>query len=57
MHNELRKNLRDSDTRSLSRTLSRDLMHTIAAANGFAPVLPRRAPVFQFNTQEAEAVL
>lgn len=54
IHNEVRKDLRDSDIRQLNSTLSRDLVYAIAAVNGLAPDGPRRAPVFQLNTQERE---
>lgn len=54
IHNEVRKDLRDSDIRQLNSTLSRDLVYAIAAVNGLAPEGPRRAPVFQLNTQETE---
>ena len=54
IHNEVRKDLRDSDLRQIGTTLTRDLVYAVAALNGLAPEGPRRAPVFQLNAQERE---
>lgn len=54
VHNEVRKDLRDSDIRQLSTTISRDLVYAIGAINGLLPDGPRRAPVFALNAQEHE---
>jgi len=54
IHNEVRKDLRDSDLRQIGTTLTRDLVYAVAALNGLAPDGPRRAPVFQLNAQEPE---
>lgn len=54
IHNEVRKDLRDSDLRQIGTTLTRDLVYAVAALNGLAPEGPRRAPVFQLNAQEKE---
>lgn len=54
IHNEVRKDLRDSDLRQIGTTLTRDLVYAVAALNGLAPEGPRRAPVFQLNAQEPE---
>jgi len=52
VHNEVRKDLRDSDVKQIQATLTRDLIYAIAALNGLAPAGPRRAPRFKFNVQE-----
>ncbi|WP_422099102.1 DUF935 domain-containing protein [Variovorax sp.] len=54
VHNEVRKDLRDSDIRQVNTTLSRDLVYAIAAVNGLAPDGIRRSPVFRLNAQELE---
>ncbi|MDO4724714.1 DUF935 domain-containing protein [Vandammella animalimorsus] len=54
VHNEVRKDLRDSDIRQLGSTLTRDLLYPLAALNGLAPNGMRRAPVFAFKTRERE---
>ena len=54
IHNEVRKDLRDSDLRQLNSTLTRDLVYAVAALNGLAPEGPRRCPQFQLNAQEKE---
>lgn len=53
VHNEVRKDLRDSDARQLAATLSRDLVYPIAVLNGLATNL-RRAPKLRFATEEPE---
>ncbi|MBB1601572.1 DUF935 domain-containing protein [Variovorax sp. UMC13] len=54
VHNEVRKDLRDSDIRQVNSTASRDLVYAIAALNGLAPGGIRRAPQMRLNAQEAE---
>lgn len=54
VHNEVRKDLRDSDVRQLQTTMTRDLVFAIAAANGLATDGLRRSPVFRLNAQERE---
>lgn len=54
VHNEVRKDLRDSDVKQIEATLTRDLIYSIAALNGLAPDGPRRAPRMQMNVEEAE---
>ncbi len=54
IHNEVRKDLRDSDVRQINTTLTRDLVYAVAALNGLAPEGLRRSPQFQLNAQERE---
>lgn len=54
IHDEVRNDLRDADAKQIQRTLSRDLIYSIAALNGLAPNGLRRCPRFQFNLQERE---
>jgi len=54
IHNEVRKDLRDSDIKQLCSTLTRDLLYPIAALNGLAPEGVRRCPVFALNVGETE---
>lgn len=54
IHNEVRKDLRDSDVRQLNSTLTRDLVYAVAALNGLAPEGLRRCPQFKLNAQETE---
>lgn len=54
VHNEVRKDLRDSDVRQINTTMSRDLVYAIAALNGLAPDGMRRAPLLRLNAQERE---
>ena len=54
VHNEVRKDLRDSDVRQVNSTVTRDLVYAIAAVNGLAPEGVRRAPQFRLNAQEPE---
>lgn len=54
VHNEVRKDLRDSDVRQIAATLTRDLVYAIAAINGLAPDGPHRAPRWQFSIEEPE---
>jgi phage gp29-like protein len=54
VHNEVRKDLRDSDVRQLNGTLSRDLVYAIATLNGLAPDGTRRAARFVLSAQEPD---
>lgn len=54
VHNEVRKDLRDSDIRQVCSTVTRDLVYPIAALNGLAPGGLRRSPQFRLNAQERE---
>ena len=54
VHNEVRKDLRDSDIRQLCSTLTRDLLYPLAAINGLAPGGLRRCPVFRLDVGETE---
>jgi len=56
VHNEVRKDLRDSDAKQIARTLTRDLLYPMAALNGLAPNGIRRAPQFVYNLQEPEDI-
>ena len=54
VHNEVRKDLRDSDIRQVCSTLTRDLLYPIAALNGLTPDGLRRCPVFCLDACETE---
>lgn len=54
VHNEVRKDLRDSDIRQICSTLTRDLLYSIAVLNGLAPDGMRRCPVFRLDVGETE---
>ena len=54
VHNEVRKDLRDSDIRQLCSTVTRDLLYPLAALNGLAPAGLRRCPVFRLDVGETE---
>jgi phage gp29-like protein len=54
VHNEVRKDLRDSDAKQIEATLTRDLVYPIAALNGLAPDGLRRSPRFIINVREPE---
>lgn len=54
IHDEVRKDLRDSDVKQVAATLTRDLLGVMAVLNGLAPNGPRRAPRWQFNIEEPE---
>lgn len=56
VHNEVRKDLRDSDIRQVCATLSRDLLYPMAALNGLAPGGLRRAARLRLSTGETEDV-
>ena len=53
VHNEVRKDLRDSDCKQIAGTLSRDLIYPILALNGRIKD-PRRLPKFKFETDDPE---
>lgn len=52
VHNEVRKDLRDSDARQIAQTITRDLVFAIASVNGLAPDGVRRCPRFVFDVSE-----
>jgi len=54
VHNDVRKDLRDSDAKQIASTLTRDLVFAIAALNGLAPDGMRRCPRFAFDVSEME---
>lgn len=55
IHNEVRKDLRDSDAKQLAATLTRDLLYPICALNGRADSI-RRAPRWLFDVAESEDI-
>lgn len=56
VHNEVRKDLRDSDLKQVQTSLSRDLIYAMAALNGLAPGGIRRAPRIRFTADEPEDI-
>ena len=54
VHNEVRKDLRDSDIRQVCSTITRDLLYPLAVLNGLAPDGVRRCPVFRLDVGETE---
>lgn len=56
VHNEVRKELRDSDAKQIAATWSRDLVYPIAALNGLAPAGYRRCPRFKLDIAEVKDV-
>ena len=54
VHNEVRKDLRDSDIKQMCSTITRDLLYPLAALNGLAPDGMRRCPVFRLDVGETE---
>lgn len=54
VHQEVRKDLRDADSKQLAATLTRDLLYPMAALNGLAPRGHRRASRFVFPVEETE---
>lgn len=56
VHNEVRKDLRDSDAKQVAATLTRDLVYSIAALNGLAPDGIRRCPRMRIDTAETEDI-
>lgn len=55
VHEGVRKDLRDSDARQASATLTRDLVYPIAALSGWVDSF-RRTPRFVLNTSEPEDI-
>ncbi|MGA7438589.1 MAG: DUF935 domain-containing protein, partial [Luteibacter sp.] len=53
VHDEVRKDLRDSDAKQVAATLSRDLLYPIALLNGLATDY-RRAPKLRFAIEEPD---
>ena len=53
VHNEVRKELTESDARQLARTLTRDLVYPLYMLNGKGNISPRRCPRFVFDFTEA----
>ena len=56
VHNEVRKDLRDSDIRQVGSTITRDLLYPLAVLNGLAPDGMRRCPVFRLDVGETEDI-
>ena len=56
VHNEVRKDLRDSDIRQACSTITRDLLYPMAALNGLAPEGMRRCSVFRLDVGETEDI-
>jgi phage gp29-like protein len=54
VHNEVRQELRDSDLKQISNTLSRDLVLPMYAKNGKSFTSFNRQPRFEFDITEAE---
>ena len=54
VHNEVRKDLRDSDIRQVGSTITRDLLYPMSVLNGLAPDGMRRCSVFQLDVGETE---
>lgn len=55
VHNEVRKDLRDSDARQIEGTLTRDLIYPIAVLNGWVDG-PSRSPRLRLQTEEPEDI-
>lgn len=53
VHNEVRKELTESDAKQIAKTFTRDLVYPIAALNGLVTD-PDRCPRFVFDTSERE---
>lgn len=56
VHNEVRKDLRDSDIKQMCSTITRDLLYPLALLNGLAPDGMRRCSVFQLDVGETEDI-
>lgn len=54
VHNEVRKEIRDADLKSLANTLTRDVVYPLYVLNGRSYTSPRRVPRFEFDLNEAE---
>jgi len=52
VHNEVRKELRQSDLKQIAATLTRDLVFPLYALNGKSFNGNRRLPLFEFNTKD-----
>src|SRR5690606_3136238 len=52
VHNEVRKELRDSDLKQLAATLTRDLVYPLYALNSKTFAAPHRLPRFEFDISE-----
>lgn len=55
VHNEVRKDLRDADAKQIAAALSRDLLYSIGALNGWVDSM-RRCPRFRFDIAECEDI-
>lgn len=53
VHNEVRKELTESDARQLARTITRDLIYPLYVLNGKSYASPHRLPQFEFDFTEA----
>jgi phage gp29-like protein len=56
VHNEVRKELKDSDAKQVSATISRELVYPLAALNGLAPNGYRRCPRFRLDIAEQKDI-
>lgn len=56
VHNEVRKELKDSDAKQVGATLSRDLLYPIAALNGLAPDGYARCPRLVLDIAESKDI-
>lgn len=56
VHNEVRKELKDSDAKQVGATLSRDLVYAIAALNGLAPDGYARCPRLVLDIAESKDI-
>jgi len=56
VHNEVRKELRDSDAKQVAATWTRDLIYPLAALNGLAPNGFRRAPRMKIDIAESKDI-
>lgn len=56
IHNEVRKELKDSDAHQVEASLSRDLVYPIAALNGLAPHGFRRCPRLKLDIAESKDI-
>lgn len=56
VHNEVRKELRDSDAKQIAATWTRELIYPLAALNGLAPDGLRRCPRMKIDTAETKDI-
>lgn len=56
VHNEVRKELKDSDAKQVATTLSRDLVYPIAMLNGLAPNGYMRCPRLKLDIAESKDI-